>query len=255
MPPGAKLMIFGRPSLLWEGAPSPEEYYQALGYGEVHTLDVSDYEGATFIHDLNSERIPDGLEGQYDEINFGGTAEHIFNVGNVLRTAARLVKVGGVVACSAPANNWLDHGFYQICPTLKFDFFNQNDFELGFSEATIYLPGQSELLRVVPLFPGEAQRLNFIPARISHVLNAMRTSVSTWDRIPLQSIYQRKHAGYRPSWRFSASEPRDVIAGDVRIAPDASTDDRPEDDTRQGWTLGHDLPRPRCAAFLARQTV
>jgi hypothetical protein len=105
--PHGKLMIFGRPTLMWEGAPSPEEYYRSFGFSEVHTLDVSDYQGATFVHDLNSPETPEQLKGQYQAVSMGGTAEHVFFVGNTLRCAAELLAIGGIVICSGPANNWL----------------------------------------------------------------------------------------------------------------------------------------------------
>ena len=214
-----RLLIFGRPTLLWENAPTTEDFYRRMGFDEVHTLDVSAYEGATIIHDLNSEDLPAGLEGTFDEVVFGGTAEHVYNVGAVFRSAARLVKVGGVVVAGAPANNWLDHGFYQLCPTLKFDFFNQNGFELGTSKATLGLPGKIPLKRTIPLYPGEAGTLNFLPARVTHTLVATRLASSTWDRMPLQSLYQAKHSGTRNRWRFRASEPCDFCDGAKRIAP------------------------------------
>lgn len=211
-------MIFGRPTLLWDDERTVEEYYQDLGYGEVHTLDVSDYQGANIIHDLNDANLPEHLIGQYDAVSFGGTAEHVFNVGNVLCTAAKLLKIGGTVDCSAPVNNWIDHGFYQISPTLKFDFFYQNGFELGESRATICMPGQNPMRRFVPVYPGEAQSLNFVGARILHALEATKLAASTCDLAPLQSVYLKKHDGKTPLWRFRASEPFDLLDGE-RLSP------------------------------------
>ncbi len=218
-PDKGKFLIYGRPTLRWDGAPSPEDYYKsAFGYSEVHSLDVSAYEGATFVHDLNDPALPPELVGQYDYVSMGGTAEHIFNVGNALWKAAELVKVGGVVICSGPANNWLDHGFYQLCPTLKFDYFQQNGFELGSSTATLFRPDEDDFRRVVPLYPGEAWTLNYVPARISHTLRATRLATSTSRALPLQSIYRVKHNNDSIAWRFRASAPYDVDDG-VRTTP------------------------------------
>lgn len=206
-----KFLIYGRPTLKWDGAPSPEEYYKsAFGYSEVHSLDVSDYEGATYVHDLNAPTLPPELVGQYDYVAMGGTAEHVFNVGNALWKAAEFLKVGGTVICSGPANNWLDHGFYQLCPTLKFDYFQQNGFELGSSTATLFRPDEDDFRRIVPLYPGEAWTLNYVPARISHTLQATKLATSTSNVLPLQSIYRVKHNDDRIAWRFRASAPYDV---------------------------------------------
>ena len=218
-PDKGKFLIFGRPTLTWEGAPSPEEYYKsAFGYSEVHSLDVSDYEGATFVHNLNDRTLPAELVGQYDYVSMGGTAEHIFNVGNALWKAAELLKVGGTVICSGPANNWLDHGFYQLCPTLKFDYFQQNGFELGTSIATLFRPDEDNFRRIIPLYPGEAWTLNYVPARISHTLRATKLAASTSDVLPLQSIYRVKHNNDSIAWRLRAAAPYDVDNG-VRSTP------------------------------------
>lgn len=219
-PDKGKFLIFGRPTLGWEGAPSPEDYYKsAFGYSEVHSLDVSAYEGATFIHDLNDPALPPDLVGQYDYVSMGGTAEHIFNVGNALWKAAELVKVGGTVICSGPANNWLDHGFYQLCPTLKFDYFQQNGFELGTSTATLFRPDEDDFRRIIPLYPGEAWTLNYVPARISHTLRAIRLATSTSRILPLQTIYRVKHNNDAIAWRFRASAPYDVEDGARKTPP------------------------------------
>lgn len=215
-----KFLIFGRPSLTWEGAPSPEDYYRsAFGYSEVHSLDVSAYEGATFVHDLNDPDLPPELIGQYDFVSMGGTAEHVFNVGNALWKAAELLKVGGTVICSGPANNWLDHGFYQLCPTLKFDYFQQNGFELGASVATLQRPDEGNFRRYIPLYPGEAWMLDYVPARISHTLRATKLATSTSRVVPLQSVYRVAHNNDSIAWRFRASAPYDIEDGERRTPP------------------------------------
>jgi hypothetical protein len=180
---------------------------------------VSDYQGATFVHDLNSPETPEQLKGQYQAVSMGGTAEHVFFVGNTLRCAAELLAIGGIVICSGPANNWLDHGFYQLCPTLKFDFFESNKFEFGMSIATLYRPGESLFRRVIPVYPGEVQALNFIPARISHTLQAKKVDSSTCHVVPLQTIYRVKHNGELIRWRFKPFAPYDYDGEQRRPAP------------------------------------
>ena len=55
-------------------------YYETLmrkmGFGEMESMDFSDYEGATIIHDL-SKPVPDDLEEQFDFIFDGGTVERL----------------------------------------------------------------------------------------------------------------------------------------------------------------------------------
>lgn len=213
---GGKLMILGRPSLQWEGAPTPEEYYKGFGFTEVHTMDVSSYQGASHIHDLNRP-LPRELEGQYDAVASGGTLEHVFDVANAFKCMAAMAKVGGEIICSAPVNNWIDHGFYQLSPTLKFDFFHANGFEFGSSRCSLVDP-KSETIRSFPLYPGEGHRWNGTRQKLGHTLIVTRLPESTVDRIPMQGLYLGLSEGQRRQFRFKASAPRETTGG-IQIVP------------------------------------
>ena len=54
---------------------------------------------------------------------------------------------------------------------------------------------------------------NFIPARVSHTLQATRLASSTCNHIPLQTIYRRKLNHEDIRWRFKAAQPYDVRGG------------------------------------------
>src|SRR5438045_2450542 len=58
---------------LKHGHLSDRSFFQMLGFSEVHSLDVSDYEGASEIFDLNSTLLPHHLEGAFDFVLDGGT--------------------------------------------------------------------------------------------------------------------------------------------------------------------------------------
>lgn len=216
--PGGRLMFFGRPTLMWEDAPPPEEYYKSFGFSEVHSIDISQKDGCTFVHDLNYAEIPGDLIGKYRAVNTGGTMEHVFNVFSALQVGAKLLEVGGSFYCDAPVNNWIDHGFWQISPTLKFDYFGQNDFDFGVSNASIDIPERG-FRRMVPSYPGESFILNYIPARIGHTLQAIKTSRSTFDRMPIQNLYMRNDTGAAKGLRFRAFAPFDVIENEEFFAP------------------------------------
>ena len=51
---------------------------KTLDINELSIMDISDYEGAQVIHDLNFT-IPEHLEKKYDVVIDGGSLEHIFN--------------------------------------------------------------------------------------------------------------------------------------------------------------------------------
>jgi len=104
------------------------------GWGEaVDTIDISDYEGANLVHDLN---LPLQLERRYDLIIDGGTLEHIYNVPIALDNISSLLKVGGKVVHFSPANNYMGHGFYQFSPELFASYYSPNN---GFSNTKIFL--------------------------------------------------------------------------------------------------------------------
>ncbi|MEM6480699.1 MAG: class I SAM-dependent methyltransferase [Pseudomonadota bacterium] len=86
-----------------------------LGFGDVETMDFSDYEGATIIHDLNRLPPPE-LEEQFDLIIDGGTTEHVFNIPFALEGLYRMLRPGGRLLSINGMNGWYNHGIYQFTP-------------------------------------------------------------------------------------------------------------------------------------------
>jgi SAM-dependent methyltransferase len=94
---------------------SADELLQELGATELDSLDASDYEGATIVHDLNTPFFSESL---YTVVFDGGSLEHVFNFPQALANCLNLVEVGGHFVAAMPANNQLGHGFYQFSPEL-----------------------------------------------------------------------------------------------------------------------------------------
>jgi len=92
------------------------------------TLDVSDYEDAEHIHDLNHP-VPPALANRFGVIIDGGTLEHVFDPAQTLRNMKAMLKPGGRIIHMNPMNNWAEHGYYQLSPTLFHDFYVTNGFE------------------------------------------------------------------------------------------------------------------------------
>jgi len=110
---------------------SDELFFTALGFQELHSTDVNAYENATHIVDLNEPGLGRQLSGQYDLVIDGGTLEHCFDVPTALRNIFDALAVGGYAMHISPVNNYVDHGFYQFCPTLFHDYYEANGFELS----------------------------------------------------------------------------------------------------------------------------
>jgi hypothetical protein len=96
-----------------------EVLLQTLGAQEVDSLDASDFEGATTVHDMNRP-VPRDLEGRFSVVLDSGSLEHIFNFPTSIRNCMTMTAVGGHLVLITPANNQLGHGFYQFSPELFF---------------------------------------------------------------------------------------------------------------------------------------
>lgn len=94
-----------------------ESLLRHLGASHVDSLDASDYESSSIVHDLNRPVQP-ALRGRYSLVLDAGTLEHVFDVPEALRTCLGAVAPGGHFITIAPSNNYHGHGFYQFSPEL-----------------------------------------------------------------------------------------------------------------------------------------
>ena len=96
----------------------------------IESIDVSTYEGATHVHDMNAP-LPEALKNQFDTILECGSLEHIFNFPTAIKNQMESLKACGTLFIQTPANNYLGHGFYQFSPELFFRVFSaENGFEI-----------------------------------------------------------------------------------------------------------------------------
>jgi hypothetical protein len=88
-----------------------------------------DPEGMATAHrfDLNN---PVTLNRQFEVVINHGTAEHIFNVAQVFETMHRFTAPGGLMIHESQFHGWIDHGFYNLQPSLFFDVAEQNGYRL-----------------------------------------------------------------------------------------------------------------------------
>ena len=104
-------------------------FWTALGFEKVRGLDYDDFEGADIVCDLNLPIGEDNIE-KFDVIFDGGTMEHVFNVKCFLENIDRLLVIGGIVIHEVPSSNAIDHGFYSFSPTLFFDYYTKQGYEI-----------------------------------------------------------------------------------------------------------------------------
>ncbi len=103
------------PGVLEEDLRNPDDEYSEtfwskLGFDQVDSIDVSDFEDASIVMDLGGAMRPE-LEARFDVIYDGGTCEHIFDLPTAYRNIHKMLKPGGVLIGHSPCNNWVNHGF------------------------------------------------------------------------------------------------------------------------------------------------
>lgn len=188
------------PSALAAGARYAEPFLTGLlGAREVDSIDFSEYQEATIVHDLNTP-IPAALHRRYDALIDGGSLEHIFDVRQALANYMNLVREGGAIFLYTPANNLCGHGFYQYSPEFFYRVFNAGN---GFAIERVTMV-ETPLLSVEAsrerryfatvdpeaagkrvLFMGDRPVMAFVHARCV-------AACEPFARSPLQSDYRRK---------------------------------------------------------------
>jgi len=116
--------------LLEEEGGFAEPFFRLLGAAHVDSVDLSSYEGATIIQDLNAP-VPAVLRNRYSVVIDSGTLEHVFNVAQGFRNCLEMIEEGGYFITIGPGNNAMGHGFYQFSPELYFRILSsQNGFHI-----------------------------------------------------------------------------------------------------------------------------
>jgi hypothetical protein len=94
-----------------------EDFFRFIGAKTVDSFDYSDYEGATYIHDMNKQ-INSSFKQQYSVVLDSGTLEHVFNFPIAIKNCMEMVQEGGYYLGITPVNNFMGHGIYQFSPEL-----------------------------------------------------------------------------------------------------------------------------------------
>jgi SAM-dependent methyltransferase len=198
------------PEFALKGYPHCETIFRMLGFSSIFVLDYSDFQGADIIFDLNSDRVPRELAGKFDAIIDHGTLEHVFHYPNALNSVFRMLRVGGRAIFSAPSNNYFDHGFYMLQPTLFADWFEANQWKIESIEVAQFTSDQE----VAPCFFVDYETGLFDSVSYgkmdgklySTIAIATKTSATTGDICPQQGLYARQAVW---SQRRSAPESAD----------------------------------------------
>lgn len=104
--------------------------FRKLGAKRIDVIDISDYEGANIIHDMNTP-VSEKYYNQFTCFFDGGATEHIFNFPIAIANIMKMLTLGGYYIGVVPSDHVNGHGFYQFGPMLYIQLFcEQNGFEL-----------------------------------------------------------------------------------------------------------------------------
>jgi hypothetical protein len=167
-----------------------EPFLQHIGASEIHSIDASEYENATLVHDLN-QPISSSLKEQYDTIIDAGTLEHIFNFPAAIKNCMEMLKVNGHFISITITNNFSGHGFYQFSPELFYRIFSP---ENGFETKKMYLAvsGLSDYWYEIPDPKQIKKRVLFENSKQSFLLILAKkiASKEIFQTTPQQSDYE-----------------------------------------------------------------
>lgn len=161
----------------WHGIkdklPETLEFFGLMG-AKLSIVDFTAEKGMERIANLNE---PHDL-GKYDLVIDPGTLEHCFNVGQALFNAANAVKVGGRLFHLSPVN-MVNHGFFNINPTMYHDFYSQNGWEAQMAVVPV---------RDLPVHP-----TNRFTLHMEYLLRCLATKKTDKPlKFPIQTKYLEK---------------------------------------------------------------
>jgi hypothetical protein len=230
-------------AIAWEtGSIYDADFYKMLGCDEHYAVDISAFEGAEIIVDLNKP-IPDHLEKTCDFLVDGSTLDNIFDPCQGLENIARMLKPGGRCVLVNMGNASLDFGgipYTMFNPLWFYDYFAINGFSACDVYAVVHSPAGHISYRLLHEMARRQHTNGVLPTVISvHtvaiVVFAEKGENSTFDRMPTQHAYrpeaewqeferavQRFEDNARPPLIVSsldADEPA-IAGGWYRIRPD-----------------------------------
>ena len=172
-----------------------DQLIHELGSESVESMDYSEYEGASLIHDLN-ESLPDPYVEKFSLVIDSGTCEHISDIKNAVSCVKSMVKNQGHVIMISPANNWLGHGYYQLSPEFAFQNFSQ-----GFEIIGVYISFKRMFSYRIFEIPN--------PIKVGRRLNINRKGIATLMFIARKSNEPKKNSSnqsdYELAWQKSKS--------------------------------------------------
>ncbi len=200
-----------------------EPFFALLGAKKIVSVDASNYENATHVHDMNRP-IPEELRERFSVVHDGGTLEHVFNFPQALKNCMEMVKVGGHFTQVNEANNFMGHGFWQLSPELIYRAFSPaNGYQVEAVLLHEVVPGGAWYLAVDP--DKVQRRVELCNSRPTYILTIAR-------RVAIADIFEPppQQSDYVTLWNSIAETDQQTV--------------RPPEPARHPRGLRRFLPRP-----------
>lgn len=170
-----------------------ESLFSMFGSVDYQTLDVSDYENASIVHNLNMP-IPKELEGQFDFIVDGGTFDHLFDLKTCFENVTKLLKPGGRIFQWNAASNYANAGYLSFSADFFYDYYTLNKYAdcRTFFAASHSMGAQNWCIyEFIPSNNGESYSI-FAPSylHVMVIVLAEKGKSTTFARMPVQLQYR-----------------------------------------------------------------
>lgn len=176
-----------------------EPLLRKFGAENVTSIDASDFEGASVVHDFNRP-IPEDLHNRFDAFLDFGSIEHIFDVAQVIENIIKMVKPGGTILVATNANGFPAHGLFQYSPEFFYSVFSERN---GFRNTSVFLVNTSspKLWHLIRR-PLVLRRRNQIPFEEQMMALVFSTKVGPVDQLNvIQSDYDNTWTKFaRGNW-------------------------------------------------------
>jgi hypothetical protein len=167
-------------------------FFKVLGADNVIAIDVSDYEGAEIVHNLDTP-IPAHLEGKFDFICNGSVLDNMFNPIMGLTNISKLLAPAGRVIHFEHSSNTVNNAYLQFSPNWFFDYYVVNKYADCKTYIALFydLNGPWSFYACIHEDGNEPRLFRSSRFAMTAVI-AEKAADSTWDRYPIQGIYRSR---------------------------------------------------------------
>lgn len=201
-----------------EDSISDKSFFALFTDAECKSLDVTDYESADIVHDMNTE-IPEALKGKIDFIYDGGAMDNLFNPAQFIVNCSELLAPGGRIVHCELASMWRG-AYVMYSPNFFHDYYALNEYEdckVFYAKFKWSMTMERWKLSMLQPFKDSEMKVHrnhtYSASMWPHVVIAIaeKGAESTSQKMPIQSVYRPKDEDwetYLTSFRRFAQKER-----------------------------------------------